>query len=408
MAMNQKERIARNPRLLFLGRALVETKTLSAVLVLFYLHRGLELGEIFFLSIVWSLTSLATEVPSGYLADLIGRKRTLLLGVFLLFCSQVVTLFAWGFWPFVGVFILMSASFSCFSGTEEAMLFESLEESGKSHEMNARNGKLLSARSFPDILVPAIGAFIARDLAEDQFRFLILLNTVAAFAAFAILACLVEPTRTQSVVEKECGIFVQSIRTITTQPWLLKVACNKILVFVAVFVTWRVTQPFLTAHGFSIEALGVFYVVFQGLDFVGGWFAGKIERSLGTVRTITLIPVVMIGTLVIAVFSGYPIVVFVALAFSLSMNSLRDAMFSHAINCRIASRSRATTLSNLNVIKGILDIPVLLLAGWLSILSLDFPLALAAVLCLVVLVFLPIRKTELISKVSPASSASCV
>ncbi len=159
--MKTKEHIAKNPRLLFWGRALVEAKTLSAIIVLFYLHRGLELDEIFYLSIVWSITALIAEVPTGYLADLIGRKRTLLLGVLLLLASQVLTLFAYGFWPFVLVFVLVSASFSCFSGTEEAMLFESLEEMGNGHEMNARNGKQLATRSLPDIFLPAIGAFIA-------------------------------------------------------------------------------------------------------------------------------------------------------------------------------------------------------------------------------------------------------
>ena len=99
--MNLKQQIALNPRLLFWGRALVETKTLSAVIVLFYLHRGLGLDEVFYLSIVWSLTSLVTEVPSGYLTDHIGRKRTLLLGVLLLIVSQVLTFFSYGFYPFV-------------------------------------------------------------------------------------------------------------------------------------------------------------------------------------------------------------------------------------------------------------------------------------------------------------------
>ncbi len=403
--MNQKEQVAKNPRLLFWGRVLVETKVLSAIIVLFYIHRGLELDEIFYLSIVWSITSLITEVPTGYLADRIGRKRTLLLGVTLLLASQVVTFFAFGFWPFVLTFVLMSASFSCFSGTEEAMLFESLAQTGHAHEMNARNGKQLAARALPDIFLPAIGALIAHDLVEGQFQLLIVLNMLVTIIALVVLGRLVEPERLKSVTRQEMSVFAQSLQSIRTEPWLLKAALNKLLVFIAVFVTWRTTQPLLATLGFGAEALGIFYIMFQGLEFACSWFAGQIERKLGAVRIIFLSPVIMIFLLALAILSKEPLVVFTALALALSMNSLRDTMFAHAVNRRVHSHSRATTLSNMNVLKGVLDIPVLFLAGLLANTSLSYPLLLAAALCFVALMVFPIRKNELtIQSAHPTAS----
>ncbi len=52
----------------------------------------------------------------------------------------------------------------------------------------------------------------------------------------------------------------------------------------------------------------------------------------------------MIGLLTLAIISDQPWIVFISLALSLSMNGLRDAMFAHAVNVQIHSRSRATTL----------------------------------------------------------------
>lgn len=402
--MDSKKQVTKNPHLLFWGRALVEAKILSAIIVLFYIHRGLELDEIFYLSIVWSITSLVTEVPTGYLADLIGRKKTILLGVLLLLTSQVISFFAYGFWPFVLTFIFMSASFSFFSGTEEAMLFESLTQAGNGHEINARQGKQFAARALPDIFLPALGAFIARDLVESQFQLLIAINMVIAIAALFVLGRLVEPERTKSVAQLERGIFTQSLQTIRREPWLLKAALNKLLVFIAVFITWRTSQPLLAEHGFGAETLGVFYIVFQGIEFVGGWFAGSIERKLGTTTIIFLSPVIMVVLLILAITTSQPWLIFVSLALTLSMNSLRDAMFASAINNRIHSHSRATTLSNLNVLKGFLDIPVLFLAGWLSGVSLSYPILLAIGLCLIVLVVLPIRKRELTAPVTQSTA----
>jgi hypothetical protein len=50
--MTETEKFARNPRLLFWNRFLTEAKTLSALIVLFYLHRGLTMSEVLYLSIV--------------------------------------------------------------------------------------------------------------------------------------------------------------------------------------------------------------------------------------------------------------------------------------------------------------------------------------------------------------------
>ncbi|HBK33742.1 TPA: hypothetical protein DEP34_03460 [Candidatus Uhrbacteria bacterium] len=388
-------KVTHNPRLLFWGRVLVEAKTLSAVIVMFYLHRDVNLNQVFYLSIVWSLTSLATEVPSGYLADHIGRKRTILLGVILLFVSQFLMFFAHGFWQFVLSFIFLSSSFSCFSGTEEALLYESLKEMGQEREMNTRNGKLLSARSLPDIFLPVIGAFVAKDLLESQFQILMTANMMMTIIAFLIFCSLTEPQHIQEVKKQETGIFAQSIKTICGEPWLLKVAFNKLLVFIAVFIAWRMTQPLLSQYGFGVEMLGIFYVIFQGLEFCASWFAGWIECRVKTAHLITTSTMAIMTLLTLAMISPHPWIVFFSFAIGLPLYGLRDPVFSRAVNKRIQSKSRATTLSNLNVIKGVLDIPFLFLAGWLSTFSLLYPLVLSVCLCFIALIFFPIRSREL-------------
>ena len=167
--MTRRQRLLNNPRILFWGKALTEFKTLNAVVVLFYLHRGVSIEQGFYLSLFWSITTLIFEVPSGYLADQIGRKKTLLLGVFLLLCSSLLVWFAEGFWQFVLVTSLMSASASMFSGTEEATLYDTLKELKREDEMPHQSGRLAAAQNIFKIFIPPIGAYIAKDLLESQF-----------------------------------------------------------------------------------------------------------------------------------------------------------------------------------------------------------------------------------------------
>lgn len=390
-----KRQIQSNPRLLFWGRAFYEVKMMSVVIVLFYLHRGVSLDQVFYLSIVWSLVALATEIPSGYLADKIGRKRTLMLGVALICLSHIVSLFANGFWPFVGVFVLLSASFSCFSGTDEALLYESLQEMEQEHGMTHHNGRLMSARALFKLFVPLIGAIIAKDLLEWQFQILLWTNIIAVTLAFVFLSQLVEPPRRRSVLDQEMGVFKQSVATLHTHPWLLKAALNKFLVFFAVFMVWRIYQPMLADAGMSIVLLGVFDAIGHIILFSMWWNTGKIAKHIGLARYIFSTGIVSALCLGLSLFTDNFWFDFVLLVLVIGIGSGREPAFAHAVNRRIVSHSRATTLSNLNVIKSILDIPVYLLAGWLAVKGYDYVLELALTLCLVALVFFPLREREL-------------
>ena len=75
-----------NKRLMFGTRFFIELKTLNAVIQLFYLSRGLDLGQIIYLSLVWTVTSFLCDVPSSFLADKFGRKKLIIAGIFLTSC----------------------------------------------------------------------------------------------------------------------------------------------------------------------------------------------------------------------------------------------------------------------------------------------------------------------------------
>ena len=50
------------------------------VAVPFFQSKGLSMQEVFSLQALFGLVVLITEVPSGYLADVLGRKNTLVIG----------------------------------------------------------------------------------------------------------------------------------------------------------------------------------------------------------------------------------------------------------------------------------------------------------------------------------------
>ena len=61
------------------------------IVVLFYQENGLGMQEVFTLQAIYSIAIVVLEIPSGYFADALGRKKTLIIGSILGFAGYVVT-----------------------------------------------------------------------------------------------------------------------------------------------------------------------------------------------------------------------------------------------------------------------------------------------------------------------------
>ena len=394
--MTRLQRLNRNPRLLFWAKTCVNFKTLNAVVTLFYLHRGLGIGQIVWLSGVFGAVTFLTEVPSGYMADRLGRKRTMLIGVSLLIVSSCIHWFASGFSAFALAFVFLASAGSCFSGTEEALLYDTLKEQGREGDMLRQNSRLLSAQNLPKIFLPAVGAFVAQGLTDAQFRLLIGADLVGAFAALVLLAYVVEPRHKKDVAALETGIFRESVTTIRTQPALFVAAMNKAIPLVATLLIWRIYQPYLLDHGLPVLGLGLFYVCIHSVMFSLKWVAEKIERRFGSALVLDATVSLMAALVVATIFARSAVVLFILIGLTFIAHNIREPMYAHWINAHIRSRSRATTLSYLNVLKSAFEIPVMIAGGLLAAQDARLAFALAAGLCLSVLVFFRIREEDVV------------
>lgn len=387
--------VVSNPKNLFWGKAFIQLKSLNSVVTLFYLHRGVSFGEIFWLSVVWSITAFASEVPTGYLADRFGRKHILLLGAIVDISSTVAAVFAHGFLQFAGVFVLMAFAFTCFSGADEAILYDSLKMMGKEKDMTHFNGRLASANSFFKILFPAIGALLASGLQEGQFLMLLAIDGVTSLLSILFYSRLVEPTHATSLFEQERTIWKQSLHTLKSHPILFRFAFNRIGIFVVSFLIFRAYQPALVGRGLGGVWLAVFYFLFHASTFCSAWYLGSIERLVGAKRLFTITAsVVLVGLVGILLHPPTPML-FLLYLFVIVCASIREPMFSRFLNAHIKSESRATTLSQINALKGFIDIPVLLLVGFLVNAHPDALYVIGIILCVSVLVFSPIRRIDI-------------
>lgn len=363
LSTEREQKLRRNPRLLFWSSAFRELQAINAFITVFHLRRGVEVDEVFFLSIFFSVVTLALEVFSGIIADRIGRKRSMILGGMFFLLSISLVFFAHGFWWFVLVIMLQSAGYAFVSGAEGALLYDTLEELGETDKVTHHNGRLQSARHVLKIFIPTIAAFVASDLAEWQFSIVIGADVIIKIISLVIVMKLVEPVR---ITKLGKGIWKEMKQTLRSNTHLLRLTMNRWGVFAAGFVLWRTYQPFFEEVGFGAIGLGIFYLFMHAFGMFSKWHIGRFEQRLGSQVVLSVLP--FFGFVCVALLptlTNQTATFFVTLlAFTLIF--MRQPLFMRMMHEYIEPSSRATTESALNMFKPFVDIPLLFAAGYVA------------------------------------------
>ena len=106
----------------------------DAVWVALLAARGFSLWEIGLAESVYHVVSLLFEVPSGMAADLLGRKKTLVFGGFLVVTSNLLMAFAPNLFFICLAMGLNALSNTMFSGTGTALVYDSLKQTGRAED----------------------------------------------------------------------------------------------------------------------------------------------------------------------------------------------------------------------------------------------------------------------------------
>lgn len=357
------QRLRRNMLLLFWARAFFETKALNAILTLFYLARGISLQEMMILTVVWSVTGFLAEIPTGYVADRMGRVRSLGVGFLCYIVSTFVVAFAHSFLWFAIAQMLAATAYAFLSGADEALLYDTLKELGEEKDAVRHNSQYYASRNVLKGVIPFLGALVASQMLDWQFTAVLMIDAVLTMVGLVLLWYIEEPNRYHSEEEREVNIIMSSIAFVRTQPWLLRIATNKGLGFVSVLVFWRVYQPLLSAVGWSVFSLGLFYLVYHLCAFVMRRTTYRWEAQFGFVRLANNLFWIPIVGMICMFFTQNPYVLGALSFVVLLSQTLREPLFILQLNRAVASYHRATVLSNFSMVKNIIDIVMSLIAG---------------------------------------------
>ena len=315
------------------------------VLIATLQHLGkMSLPEVYFCEAVVLLGFVLLEIPSGALADLIGRKWTIAIGSTLHLASIVWHTFMTSPFDVWGANLTWMVGATLCSGADKALLFDSLKVVGREHEFRRIHGAAFSRR----LMLVAFASLAAGFLGKVHLRLPLALSIPLLVIATVATFFFVEPPATQ--------------RYSMRQHWEQMRDCSKVvwhsgkllwLIFFGIALSVTTKAWFFSYNPyFELVELDVRY---WGLIFflasVIAWFfsrnAHAMERFMSEKTALILmvgliaVPMLIMG-LFVHVASPYAVLI------QSAVRGFREPFFADFINRLIARNDQRATIISIN------------------------------------------------------------
>jgi len=311
------------------------------IIVLFYKDNGLNMQEIFWLKSIYSVGVVAMEIPSGYFADVWGRKKTLVLGSILTAVGYFIYASTGSFPGFLFAEVALGIGQSFISGADSALLYDSLKELDEERKYLRFEGRITSYGNFAEAIAGVIGGW----LAALSLRYPFVGQAFIAALAIPASLTLVEPSLVKKVGKPGFRDIVDVVHLALFRRRDLRTA----ILFSALIGTTTLTfawfvQPYFEASRLPIHFFGVMWTALNLTVGVVSMFAYKIEAKLGQKHTMLSI-LLLIGGSYLVVSQWISMWAFGVLFFFYMVRGVATPVLKNYINRIADSETRATVLS---------------------------------------------------------------
>jgi MFS family permease len=342
----------RNIQFLYSFRFFRDFLLIAPVLIPFYKANGLSAVQILSVQAVFSASMLLFEIPSGYLSDRWGRRKTLLLGGIAVVSGFALYSFSSDIIRFIFAEILLGFGFSMCSGTESAILYETLSILKRKDEYR----KIESRAEFVTRFGAAVSSIAGGLLGSLGIRIPFYANTLSALALPLSAFFIKEPERPKaSHANILKGILEAVVYTARHRVILSSALFSGAITMTGIISIWGY---FLLLPGMEVP-LSLYGVLFFGFQFssaIGAQCSHFTAVLLGKRKTLLLFLLIPAIYIVIGV-SHFKIIT--ALAFIQSfLWGVSTPFFLDIINAHAKPDVRATILSTVSMGSRILYVAI--------------------------------------------------
>ncbi|MFQ3670726.1 MAG: MFS transporter [Verrucomicrobiia bacterium] len=329
------------------------------IISVFFIDLGLTLEQYTLLNLVWALTIVTCELPSGALADLVGRRTLVRAAATLMVVEMLVLLLApasssWLFPVLLLNRLLSGLAEACASGADEALAFDSLPPGPDRDPHWARTLATLGrCQSASFLLVMLIGA-AAYDPAlvgtsgGSPSRWPIALTLLMALTAASASWAMREPPRhalpSSPWLLRPWRQIVETSRWIAHTPTVLALLASGLALDSVIRLFLTLQSNFLRMLGYAEGWFGALAAGFSLVAFLTPALARRLVHSLPPVANFILAAILaLLAFLLISAPNRF--LATLALAPLAAAMSLNNFFIAYYLNRAADSTHRATLLS---------------------------------------------------------------
>jgi len=323
----------------------------------FYYLRFTNYAGIGIIESIMIFTSITAEIPTGAIADLLGKKVTLIASFIFRAAGNILMGFAISFGQIGLAVFIMTIGGALFSGTMESLIYDSLKEGGKEDRFD----KVIAHTTSIQLIATAIAAILGGYFYTIDVR--LPFFALAGFQIIALILCLflVEPkvdsyTFSFSAYKKQLfSGFGQLFSVKKIKKRVLFLLCLGIL-FVVSYEA--VSDIVLVEFGYTAKEIGILMSIIFLVSAAASQFTPYISRRFGSMPSVVSLAMIGYSTYIVT-----PILTKFLAGFSnivrASSGGCYNNVVSSVLNKNIDSRYRATTISTFYMLE---RIPYLILA----------------------------------------------
>jgi len=349
--MNENEREnERNVRLYKWYMTLRKPVLWGPILISGIIHLGqMNLPEIYFMEAIVLVGTIILQVPTGALADLIGRKKTVIIGSILYAISAMW--FALMRTPFDvwGANIAWMLGASLCSGADSAFLYDSLKSVGKESEYKKIDGEATGNQ----LLIVAFCALATGYLAEYSLRLPLLLSIPGVLFSAAIPFFFKEPrTEKKFSATEQMGMMHTGISFVMRHNKVLWIIGFTTLINVAGKIWFFTYNPYFELVNLDLKYYGVVFFLLGVIAWFFSKYAHRISEKIAE-RNIVVLIVALVGFPILVMGSCISVV---SVCMIFPQNIVRGFMrpfFGDLLNRQLGSENRATVISVQSAVSGL-------------------------------------------------------
>ena len=264
------------------------------IIWLFYEANGLTIRDLFVIQSIYSVTIVLIEIPSGYIADVFGRKNSMVVGTFFSFLGVLTYTLSFGFDGFLVAALCLGVGQSFISGSDTALMYDSLAELNRSEDFIKLEGRTISMGNLAEATAFVIGGFLAQISLRTPFYY----QVGIALVGFIIALLLVEP----KIARLKDGAIKpwKNIKRIIRYAMMEKSILRAYIFYSAIIGVATLTMAWFAQPYFKTLEIGVVYfgLIGAGLNLavaIPSFYAHEIEKKINTRVLFSLILFFIVG-----------------------------------------------------------------------------------------------------------------